>query len=399
MLLATSRGRRLRGDPAGLWWHLAERMPPRSADRCETQAGLLLLAVIAAGVSDDLDAVVARLLGAIGWISGDGTRLTGSAAAAAAWDTRTVVRPFGGFSSDRHGFGPGKPTPDGIDGLCVDPVERGVQRVETDPAVPSGLLGEVRGQRRAILQICKVIDIDERDDGLTMLGDRDGTVGMPGLGDKFPKVCPSRSQRIAGHASKFTLFGFGVFQIEPGDTVEAVTTALQADYRHIDMAEMCPWAPGSRSMIEAATTPLRPDRQLSLAVVAGGHGRVSAARRNRPDQGPRARLLEDPPWHLFAPVVMPAASLSRSATAAAACRTTSVGMNTASRSRVALVASKATARAAPPTRKRSALAPRAASSPDKSSRSAGCPPAQGRLSCAVERPAGDEDATATERRR
>ncbi len=32
--------------------------------------------------------------------------------------------------------------------------------------------------------------------------------------------------------------GFGVFQIEPKDTVEAVTTALQAGYRHIDTAEM-----------------------------------------------------------------------------------------------------------------------------------------------------------------
>ena len=114
MLLATSRGRRLRGDPAGLWWHLAERMPLRSADRCETQAGLLLLAAIAAGVPGDLDAVVARLLGAIGWISSGGTQLTGSAAAAAAWDTRTVLRRLGGFSSDKHGFGPGKPTPDGI---------------------------------------------------------------------------------------------------------------------------------------------------------------------------------------------------------------------------------------------------------------------------------------------
>ena len=114
MLLATSRGRSLRGDPVGLWWHLAERMPPRSTDSCETQAGLLLLAVIAAGVSDDLDAVVARLLGAIGWISGDGTPLTGSTAATAAWDTRTVLRRLGGFSSDQHGFGPGKPTPDGI---------------------------------------------------------------------------------------------------------------------------------------------------------------------------------------------------------------------------------------------------------------------------------------------
>jgi 2,5-diketo-D-gluconate reductase A len=33
-------------------------------------------------------------------------------------------------------------------------------------------------------------------------------------------------------------FGFGVFQIEPKDTAAAVTTALEAGYRHIDTAEM-----------------------------------------------------------------------------------------------------------------------------------------------------------------
>jgi 2,5-diketo-D-gluconate reductase A len=33
-------------------------------------------------------------------------------------------------------------------------------------------------------------------------------------------------------------FGFGVFQIEPDDTFDAVTTALQAGYRHIDTAQM-----------------------------------------------------------------------------------------------------------------------------------------------------------------
>ncbi len=33
-------------------------------------------------------------------------------------------------------------------------------------------------------------------------------------------------------------FGFGVFQIEPKDTVAAVSTALKAGYRHIDTAEM-----------------------------------------------------------------------------------------------------------------------------------------------------------------
>jgi 2,5-diketo-D-gluconate reductase A len=32
-------------------------------------------------------------------------------------------------------------------------------------------------------------------------------------------------------------FGFGVFLVKPKDTVEAVTTALQAGYRHIDTAE------------------------------------------------------------------------------------------------------------------------------------------------------------------
>jgi 2,5-diketo-D-gluconate reductase A len=33
-------------------------------------------------------------------------------------------------------------------------------------------------------------------------------------------------------------FGFGVFQIQPKDTVEATTSALEAGYRHIDTAEM-----------------------------------------------------------------------------------------------------------------------------------------------------------------
>ena len=33
-------------------------------------------------------------------------------------------------------------------------------------------------------------------------------------------------------------FGFGVFQIDPKDTVAAVSTALKAGYRHIDTAEM-----------------------------------------------------------------------------------------------------------------------------------------------------------------
>jgi Plasmid pRiA4b ORF-3-like protein len=114
MLLVTSRGRTLRGDPARLWWHLAERLPLRSSDRCETEAGLLLLAAVAARVEGDVDAVLARLLGAIGWITSDGTELTGYAAAHAAWDTRAVLRRLGALSYDRRGLGPGEPTHEGV---------------------------------------------------------------------------------------------------------------------------------------------------------------------------------------------------------------------------------------------------------------------------------------------
>ena len=114
MLLVTSRGRDLRGNPAGLWWHLAERMPPRTAGRCEVQAGLLLLAAVAAQVPSDADAIMARMLGAIGWTAGDSTEFTRQMARRAAWDTWTLLRRLGGYSHDRHGLGLGQPTPEGI---------------------------------------------------------------------------------------------------------------------------------------------------------------------------------------------------------------------------------------------------------------------------------------------
>jgi len=89
-------------------------MPLRSADACETQAGLILLTAIAAVTTEDLDATVARFLDAIGWISGDGTPLTGSMAAYAAWDTKTVLRRLGGFTDDGRAYGPERPTADGV---------------------------------------------------------------------------------------------------------------------------------------------------------------------------------------------------------------------------------------------------------------------------------------------
>ena len=67
ILLLTSQARALRNDPSALWRHLAQRMPPASRDQCETEAGLILLTVIAARAEGDPDITIARLLSAIGW--------------------------------------------------------------------------------------------------------------------------------------------------------------------------------------------------------------------------------------------------------------------------------------------------------------------------------------------
>ncbi|WP_343709493.1 hypothetical protein [Mycobacterium sp.] len=65
-LLATTRGKALRSDPVGLWWHLAERTPVGSADRCVYDAGLLCLAALAAETTDNVETIVAELLDALG---------------------------------------------------------------------------------------------------------------------------------------------------------------------------------------------------------------------------------------------------------------------------------------------------------------------------------------------
>jgi pRiA4b ORF-3-like protein len=100
MLLLTSRARAVRTDPAGLWWHLAQRMPPTSRDQCETQAGLILLTVIAARAEGDPDFTVARLLNAIGWVTGNGTDLDRRTAGQACWDTKTALRRLGALTGD-----------------------------------------------------------------------------------------------------------------------------------------------------------------------------------------------------------------------------------------------------------------------------------------------------------
>ncbi|MCV7150605.1 plasmid pRiA4b ORF-3 family protein [Mycobacterium pyrenivorans] len=94
-LLATARGKALSRDPVGLWWHLAERTPVASADRSVHQAGLLYLAAVAAEVTDNVDTLVAELLDALGWMSGDGSPITARSAASASFDVKDTLRRLG----------------------------------------------------------------------------------------------------------------------------------------------------------------------------------------------------------------------------------------------------------------------------------------------------------------
>jgi len=82
-----------------LWWLLAEKAPPRSTDVCETQAGLISLVATLAEVTGDVHAIVADLLGAIGWMSVNGPPLTHSMASHAAWNAAAVLRRLGAFST------------------------------------------------------------------------------------------------------------------------------------------------------------------------------------------------------------------------------------------------------------------------------------------------------------
>lgn len=94
-LVATARGKALRGDPVGLWGHLAERTPIGSEGHAEHDAGLLYLAAVAAEVTEDVDALVAELLDALGWMCGDGSPITVRSAASASFEVKDMLRRLG----------------------------------------------------------------------------------------------------------------------------------------------------------------------------------------------------------------------------------------------------------------------------------------------------------------
>jgi hypothetical protein len=115
-LVPTARGRELAGDPVGLWRHLAGALPVggRDVSDPEWQAGVLLLALMAAGSTDNAEMTIAKLLTGLGWAVGDGQPI----------DRRTVtgliaadvhlLGQLGAFERDRRGSWPGAVTDGGM---------------------------------------------------------------------------------------------------------------------------------------------------------------------------------------------------------------------------------------------------------------------------------------------
>lgn len=106
MLRLTTAGQRLRADPVALWRHLAERMPLKSADPCETQAGLIWLLAVAAHPDQNPGEFVGRMLAGLGWRLNSGEYLDQHNAALAAHPTREVLRRLGCLADEGRFFEP-----------------------------------------------------------------------------------------------------------------------------------------------------------------------------------------------------------------------------------------------------------------------------------------------------
>jgi hypothetical protein len=78
----------------------------------------------------------------------------------------------------------------------LDPAERRIQFIEAHPVAAGGLVRQVLGQRRAVLKVGEIIDVDNCGDWLAVLANGDRTVALPRLGDKLTQVGLSRRQRI-----------------------------------------------------------------------------------------------------------------------------------------------------------------------------------------------------------
>ncbi len=115
-LVPTSKGRTLAGDPVGLWWCLAGALPVGGRDVSDAgwQAGVLLLALMAEGATDNAEVAVATLLTGLGWAVGHGEPIDRRTARDLIADDIQLLHRVGAFDRDRRGGWPGTVTPDGI---------------------------------------------------------------------------------------------------------------------------------------------------------------------------------------------------------------------------------------------------------------------------------------------
>ena len=113
-LLPTARGRTLAEDPAGLWPHVASRLPigGRNEDDAEWQAGVLLLGMMATGSAEGADVTLASCLSELGWQQGDGHPIDRLTAAGLIRDDVQALRRLGALGSD--GAWPGQVTAGGV---------------------------------------------------------------------------------------------------------------------------------------------------------------------------------------------------------------------------------------------------------------------------------------------
>ena len=115
-LVPTAKGRTLAGDPVGLRWYLAGALPVGGRDVSDAgwQAGVLLLALMADGTTDNAEATIATLLTSLGWAVGHGEPIDRRTARDLIADDIRFLRQLGAFERDRRGRWPGVVTPDGI---------------------------------------------------------------------------------------------------------------------------------------------------------------------------------------------------------------------------------------------------------------------------------------------
>jgi hypothetical protein len=115
-LVPTARARKLADDPVGLWWCLAGRLPLGGRGRSDVQwqAGVLLLALMASGETDDAEVTVARLLTGMGWALEGGAPVDRRAATGLIAQDVHLLHRLGAFDRDRGGGWPGAVTTEGV---------------------------------------------------------------------------------------------------------------------------------------------------------------------------------------------------------------------------------------------------------------------------------------------